>query len=225
MVVDEKVEGQDLASDKQPETSQEPKAYSEEQVNKLMEKIRSDSLAELGRMRKATEEAIKKATEASKIQVQEILKLREQEELESARDEPDKVATIRERQVRRQKESELAEAQAKLNEATSKLQELSTKELEASKEKTTSEIASRLKVDPIKLAKMAKFTDGSAEAIEEIAKDLPKVTPPRNNFRPDSNDTAGGTAKTKTQIQEDYIKGKINSIQYAEKMKGAGFSP
>jgi hypothetical protein len=230
MVVDEKaIVNQDVTtSDAEPKTSQETQAYSKEQVDKLMEKVRSDSLAELGRVRKAAEDAIKKSTDAATARYQELIKQRELEELENAKDEPDKLAVIKERQLRRQKEAELAKAQEELNEKNARLQELSTKDAETSRGNVSREIAERLKVDPAKLAKLAKFTDGSAEAIEDIAKDLPKLnpTPTRNvNLRPDSNDAAGGTGKTKTQIQEDYVKGKINNIQYAEQMKAHGYTP
>jgi len=226
MAVDETTIEGDVTSPESKETSQEPQKDLLEQVNKLMEKVRSDSLAEMGRVRKAADEAIKKATsEATKV-YQELIKQREAEDLEAVRDEPDKVATIRERQARRQKETELAEAQTKLNEANTRLQELSTKDVEANRERVTKEIAERLKVDSARLVKLAKFTDGSAEAIEEIAKEMPKLnTTPPKPLRPDSSETAGGTGKTKTQIQQDFIGGKITNAQYSEKMKAIGAQP
>ena len=227
MVVDETETQVDETSPEKEETSQESRVDSQEQViSKLMEKIRSDTLAELGRVRKAAEDAIKRATSESKLVAQQLLEQREREDLEAAKDEPDKQAVIRERMARRQKESELAETQTKLTEANAKLQELSTKEVETTRERSTKEIAERLKVNPTRLAELVKFTNGSAEAIEEIAKEMPKLTSqPKNPIRPDSSETAGGTAKTKTQIQQDYIGGKINTVQYAEKMKASGFTP
>lgn len=226
MAVDETTTEVGVTSPETEVTSQETQANLKERVDKLMEKVRSDSLAELGRVRKAADEAIKKATsEATKV-YQELIKQREVEDLEAVKDEPDKVATIRERQARRQKETELVEVQTKLNEANTRLQELATREAETTKEKSTREIAERLKVNPTRLAELVKFTDGSIEAIEEIAKEMPKLNPiPSRSIRPDSSETAGGTAKTKTQIQQDYIGGKINAVQYAEKMKASGFTP
>ena len=77
-------------------------------------------------------------------------------------------------------------------------------------------------------ADKVKFTNGSVEAIEAIAELMPKLNanpPPKNNFRPDSSETTGGTPKSVTQIQQDYIKGKINTVQYSDKMKALGKSP
>jgi len=226
MAVDEPETQEDQTSAEEQETSQEPQGYSQEQVNKLMEKVRSDSLAELGRVRKAAEDSIRKATTEATKTYQELIRQRETEELEAARDEPDKVAVIRERQARRAKDAELTEVQIKLNDANTRLQELSTREEAVARERTTRETAERLKVNPARLAELAKFTNGSAEAIEEIAKEMPKLnaTAPRA-IRPDSSDTAGGTPKTKTKIQEDYIGGKINAVQYGEQMKALGLQP
>jgi len=226
MAVDETKTEVGVTSPETEVTSQEPPRFSQEQVDKLMDKVRSDSLSELGRVRKSAEEAIKKATTEATRVYRELIKQREAEELEAVREEPDKAAVIRERQARRQTQSELTEAQTELKEANTRLQELSARDVETNRERTTREVSERLKVDPARLAKLVKFTDGSAEAIEEIAKEMPKlITTPKNPLRPDSNDTVGGTAKTKTQIQEDYIKGKITNVQYTEKMKALGFMP
>lgn len=224
-MVDEPKPEVDLSSPETKETSQ-PEVYSRKQVDSLMEKVRSDSLAELGRVRKAAEEAIKKSTEAANKNFQAILKQREDEELAAAKDEPDKQVAIRERQQRRQKEAELAQAQEELNESKARLQELSQKTTEFTRDQISNDIAKRLKVDPVKLAKLVKFTDGSAQAIEEIASEMPKLTPPpQNNFRPDSNETTGGSQKSVTQVQQDFIAGKISNAQYSEKMKALGKSP
>ena len=154
--------------------------------------------------------------------------LREQEEREQAEaeGEPDKLAIIRERQLRRQRESDLTAKQTELDEANARLQELSQKDSEVSRGINIREVASRLKVDPAKLAKLAKYTDGSVAVIEEFAAELPKLTTtPRSNLRVDSNDAVGGTAKTKSQIQSDFVAGKINNEEYAKQMKARGFQP
>jgi hypothetical protein len=215
----------DITSPDSQETSQEPQTYTKEHVDKLLEKVRSDSLAEFGRVRKAAEDAIKKATESSHTRITQLLKEQEERELELSKGNPDAMTVIKERNTRRQRESELTRAQEELNEARAKIQEFSTKDAETVRERVTRETAERLKVDPVRLAKLAKFTDGSASAIEELAGELPKLTPARNNLRPDSNETAGGTPQSVTQIQQDYIKGKINTVQYGEKMKALGRQP
>jgi hypothetical protein len=223
MTMDGQTEQQDLASAPASETSQ-PEV--EKKYEKLLEKVRSDSLAELGRVRKAAEDAIRKATESSNSQIAKLIKEQEDRELEAVKGNPDASTAIKERQTRRQRETELTKAQEELNEAKNRLQELSNKDKDTVKERTTREIAERLKIDPVKLADKVKFTDGSAEAIEAIAEMMPKLSPqPRNNFRPDSNEAAGGSIQSVTQIQQDYIKGKINTIQYSDKMKAMGKSP
>ena len=228
MPVDEKELNQDVnTSEQAPETSHEPDKFTKEEVDKITAKIRSDTESALGRIRKETSEAIRKATETTAARYQEIIKQREDEELAAAKDEPDRQAAIRERQQRRQKEAELATAREELNETKTRLQEYATKTSEITRDQNAAEIAKRLKVDPVKLAKLVKFTDGSATAIEEIASEMPKLNnpSPRNNFQPDSNETAGGTPKSVTQVQQDFIAGKINNAQYSEKMKALGKSP
>ena len=228
MPVDEKELNQDVnTSEQAPETSHEPDKFTKEEVDKITAKIRSDTESALGRIRKETSEAIRKATETTAARYQEIIKQREDEELLAAKDEPDRQAAIRERQQRRQAESKIAEKDTELNETKARLQEYVTKTSEITRDQTAQEVAKRLKVDPVKLAKLVKFTDGSATAIEEIASEMPKLNTPtsRNNFQPDSNETAGGTPKSVTQIQEDFIKHRITNVQYSEKMKALGRTP
>lgn len=205
-----------------PETTETPKTYTQEQLDKAIRDAKTSVTADVGRMKAEADRALK-AAQAASDRLQKLQREQEDRELEAAKSEPDKLTAIRERQARRQKETELEEARSKLDEANNKLQELSTKEAETAKEHRTREIAERLKVDTSKLAKLAKYTDGSAEAIEEIAKEMPKLAPkPNTNFRPDNSEAAGGTPKSVSQVQQDYIAGRINTVQYAEKMKALG---
>jgi hypothetical protein len=209
-------------------TSAEPQVYVKDHVDKLLEKLKSDSLAELGRVTKASQEAIRKVTESSNARITQLIKEQEERELQTAQGNPDALNVIKEKQSHRQTKSELTKAQEELNETKVKLQELSTKTTETTRETTIREIAMKLKVDPEKLTKLAKFTDGNATAIEEIANELPKLNTnptPKNNFRPDSGDTTGGVGKTKLQLQSDYISGKIPTELYEKQMKERGWKP
>ena len=204
------------------ETTETPKTYTQAELDKAIRDARTAVTADVGRLKAESDKAYKAATAASERLVR-LQREQEERELESAKNEPDKLTAIRERQTRRQKETELEEAQKKLDEANTKLQELSTRDAETTRERTTREIAERLRVDTSRLTKLAKYTDGSAEAIEEIAKELPKLAPKQTtNFRPDSSEAAGGTPRSVEQVQKDYIAGKINTVQYAEKMKALG---
>lgn len=224
-------DGTDVTQDSQQvETSEQQqgtsKNYSQEHVDKLLEKLRSDSLAELGRVRKAAEDAIRKNTESSNTRLNQLIKEQEERELQLAQGNNDALAVIKEKQARRKLEDELAKAREELNLKDSKLSELSTKDQETAKEKRISEIASRLKVDTKKLMNLSKFTDGSAEAIESIANELPKIVQqPANSYKPDNNQTSGGSGMSKYQLMSDYSSGKINIAQYEERMKANGWQP
>ncbi len=216
-------------SPEQQGTPQETPTYSQIHVDKLLEKVKSDSLAELGRVRKAAEDAIKKTTESSNARITQLIKEQEERELEAVKGNNDAITAIKERQARRKAEDELAKAREELSQKDSRLSELSTKEQETAREKRISEIAVRLKVDKAKLANLSKFTDGSAEAIESLAQEMPKANAqspnPQNSLKPDNSEAAGGTGKTKYQIMADFNGGKINNEEYAKQMKSHGWQP
>ena len=185
-------ETQDLKSSEElKETSEkEPESFTAEQVGERERKARSDALADIGRYKKSAEDAIK-AVKAAEERINRMLKEQEDSELAAARDEPDKLTLIRERQARRMAESDLAKVRQELSEKDERVKLLDEQEAKSTKERNTREIATRLNVDANRLAKLAKLTDGSLEAIEEIAKELPKKgeTAP---LRPDSGKTIGG---------------------------------
>lgn len=200
--------------------------YTQEQVDKAVRDARTAVMADIGRQKAEAEKALKAATAA-----QERLAKLEQErleaELEAAKDQPDRIKLIRESQRRKDLESKLEKAETELNEHKARITELSQKETESKKVTASQQIATRLNVDPVMLAKLAKFTDGTAEAIEEIAQSLPKIQPqnPAPTFRPDSNRTSGGVSQTILDVKKDYIAGKINAVQRAEKLRALGETP
>ena len=172
--------------------------YSKEEVAKLVTEARTSALADVGRLRAEATKALTAATQA-----QERLNAMEQaridEELETHRDEPAEIKRIRAEQAKKRSDAELANIREELREKNEKLAQLETEKTESSKQQIAREIAARLNVDPEKLIKFAKLTDGSAEAIGEIAQDMPKVTPRRPGLTSDSNRGSGGSgAKTPT---------------------------
>lgn len=177
------------------EKTQTP-TFTQEQVDKAVRDARSAVLADAGRSKTAAEKALSRLSELEKRIADE--------ELEAARDEPDKLTALRERQQRRQAESELAQVRQELSERDELVKQHETEKAEAMRERNTLDIATRMNVDPVRLAKLAKFTDGTAEAIEDIAKELPRKDgkPP---LKLDSSGTIGG-GLSREQIIAAYTK-------------------
>ncbi len=179
-------------SDKDPET------FTKEDVRKA----RSDALAEVGRHKKAAEDAIK-ALKATNTRIDQMVKDQEDAELEDAKDDTEKLSAIKERQGKRRAEAELAKVKQESAEKDEKIKLLDEKEVESTKERNAREIASRLGVDAKRLANLAKYTDGSTEAIEEIAKDLPKKEV-KTPLKVDSSKTVGAGGRLRYKDVEEY---------------------
>ena len=204
-------------------TSEGNQTFTLEQVQERERKVKSDALSEVGKLRKAADDALKAAQKASE-HLARMQRDQEEAELAAAKDEPSQVVVIRARQQLRQKENELAQMRESLEGANSKLTELTTKEQEVAKGRVAEEIADRLKVDAATLKRLAKYTDGSEEAIEAIAQHLPpgkELLP----FRPDSNLSRGGSTPSVMDVRKKFIAGEIDSVQYEEKLKALGARP
>ncbi len=173
-----------------------PESLTREQVQKLVRDTRSAVMADVGRMKTEANKAME-AAKGAQERLTQMIRQQEEAELEVVKDEPDKYTAIQERQKRRVVEQELTEAKERL-------QSIEKERAEAKKIETSQQIATRLNVDAKRLTNLARFTDGSAEAIEEIAKDLPKLSE-KPVLRPDSNVTLGGLA-TREQIIAAYTK-------------------
>ncbi len=186
--LDEPKETQDdKTSEQAEETSKgEPETFTREEYNESVRKAQSDALAEVGRYRKAAEDAIK-ATKATDERIVRMLKEQDESELEAVGDNTEKLSAIREKQTRRQVESKLVTIERELEEEKAKTTEAQAMEAEHTKERNAREVASRLNVDAQTLIK---FTDGSAEAMEELAKSLPKKGEAKV-LKPDSSKTSG----------------------------------
>lgn len=189
-------------SENTEETSEkEPETFTQEQVKELERKAKSDALADINRYKTESTKAIK-AAQAAEARIDRMLKDQEESELEDARDDADKLSGIRDRQAKRRAESELAQVKQELSEKDEQIKQYGDKEAESTKELNAREIATRLNVDANRLAKLAKFTDGSTEAIEEIAKELPKKGEPKSPLKPDSGKTTGGTGGIPTKMEQ-----------------------
>ncbi len=176
----------------------------EKALRKAVLDTRSAVLADIGRQKKAADDAMK-AAQAAQERNAKLEKEREQAELESARDHPAQLSMIQERQKRRQLEAELETTRTELTSHKSRLTDYESKEAEQGKLTKAQEIAARLNVDTVSLTRLAKYTDGSAEAIEEIAKALPRTEVKKGGLKPDSNTTVGGGASWE-QVRAAYIK-------------------
>jgi len=173
-------------ADKSSQQSKGTSTYTEEWVKEQVRKARSDALADKGRLETAL-------ANAQKI----VERMRQKEEadlaaeLEAHRDDPEYIKSARAIQRATKAETELANKEAELAEKEARLQTYETERSEITKNQTAREIAERLGIDADKLIKLSKRTDGSAEAIEEIAQELPKSNS-RGTGKPDSNSSRGG---------------------------------
>ena len=210
------------------EKAETPIVFTKEQqahVDKLVRDRETSIKADVGRQKAEADKALK-AAQAAQRRIEELQKAQEEAEQEKYRDDPAELKRIRAEQARKKAESEAAEARAQLDEANARLADREAKDKEYAKENTAREIATRLQVDSARLVKLAKFTDGTAEAIEDIAKDLPKLNPnPNPDLRLDSNRSHGGASQSVNDIRTDYIAGRINAVAYAEKLKALGVQP
>ena len=181
----------------QEDVTLQPDIKETPEVAKLLRDAKASALADVGRTMAEAQKALK-ASEAAEKRVTQMLKDYE----EDIRDDPDKLTAFRTRQEKQRVEDELALRDSELNEAKERLRLIDEEKAKSTKEQNAREIATRLGVDEKKLIKYALLTDGTPEAIEDIAKDLPKVKPDEP-LTPDSNMSTGGS-QSEEQIRKNY---------------------
>ena len=198
--LDEKEKTQDVnTSENTTGTSgTEPETFTKEDMEETRRKAKSDALAEVGRLQKTAQNAIK-ATEAANERITQMVKDQEDDELRAAAGDDEKTSALKERQLRRRAESELTQVKQERDEKEDELKSANAEKAENTKERNAREIASRLSVNASLLAKLAKSTDGSIEAIEDIAKELPKKGESKT-LQVDSSKTSGGSVGIPTEI-------------------------
>lgn len=178
-------------SDEQTQTSeQEPKTFTEEEVVARETKAKNDALAAAGRdvksiaeQRKAAEGVVKSANEAKKA----ARSARDEAELERAGEDKVEIRAVKAEIKARKAEEELADANAELTAEKEKSNTLNDEVGKSTKEQNAREVAEQYSVNQELLTK---YTDGTKEAMEDLAKSLPKKTEP---IKTDSGKTSGGS--------------------------------
>ncbi len=185
-------------------TSETPQTYTEDTQKKAIE----DALSAAGREAKTIADmkveakGILETAQSVRVKVKEERDLwqehRDEAERVAVHDDADALKSVNERIRQRTEKANLAKERTELSERETKVTASEKKESDSTKERNAREIATRLGVDPKLLAKLAKLTDGSNEAIEAEAKGLPKVGDPKPSLKTDSGVTvgAGGSPKT-----------------------------
>lgn len=201
MELDETKETQDESSESTEDTSdKDEETFTKEQLGEAERKGKSDALAEVGRMKKSTENAIK-AAQAAETRIDQMIKDQEDAELRAAAGDDEKLSAIKERQLRRVVEANLVKMTSELSEKKEELETANAEKAKNAKERNAREVASRLGVDTKLLVKLAAFTDDTIEAIEEIAKSLPKKGDTKTLKVDSGKTTGGGTTLTVKQIE------------------------
>jgi len=180
-----------------------PQVFTRDDVDKAVRDAKSAALADVGRFQKEAANAMK-AAQAAEGRVKQMLQEQDKRELDEARDDPAQLTALQERQKRRQIESELAEARQELTQKSEQLTQAEARRTEIERERLVNEVSTRFKVDAGRLAKMAKFTEGTPEAIEDLAKEL-VGNDGKSGLKPDSNRAIGG-ALGREQIIANYTK-------------------
>ena len=201
MELDDTKETQDESSEDTKGTSeQDEETFTKEQLQEAERKGKSDALAEAGRLKKATENAIK-AAQAAETRVDQMIKDQEDAELRAAAGDEERMSAIKERSLRRKAESDLTQTKSELDTKKEELDTANAEKTENAKERNARDAASRLGVDTKLLIKLVKSTDGSTEAIEELAKALP-TKEEKKSLKVDSGKTTGGGGGIPTNLEQ-----------------------
>jgi len=209
-------------------TSEEAKTFTQAELDAQVTKAKSDALAAAGRDFKGLSEA-KKAIDNATATAKALLdraEVRQKElderELETVRDDPDRLQILRDRQsIRRERmalEKEKADRSAEEAHLTAELNE----GRQSRRQSQISEIVQAQRIDQNKLADLID-DNMSIDTITKIASALPKVV--TNTPRSDTGGTSGGVAQNALEIKQDYIAGRITQEQRSERLKAIGVNP
>jgi len=164
-----------------------PETFTREQVDTVSQKAVSDALSKAGRTATAFEKR-EVAVKATEDRIAQERKDKDQAELDAVKDDHEARSAIEERHKHRDTKSQLAKVTQELEDEKERGKQRDEDTVKSTKERNAREIATRLEVDA---SQLLKFTDGSSEAMEELAKVLPKLgtIPP---IKLDSGKTTGG---------------------------------
>ncbi len=165
-----------------------PETFTREDIDKVSQKAVSDALSKAGRTATAFEKR-EVAVKTSEERVAQERKDRDQAELDAARGDHEALSAIEQRHKYRETKSELAKVKQELEGEREKTKEASAQAGEIDRTVKAAEIAAKHDVD---LGTLIKFTDGSPEAMEELAKALPKKGGAKTPIKLDSGRTIGG---------------------------------
>jgi len=185
-VVPEK-QGED-SKDKSQQDSAQPRVYREDEVEAKFSQQRSVLDKKVDKLEKELATATGKASNATS-QLSQWQKEQEERELEAASGDKDARSAIEERHKHRETKSELAKVTQELEDEKERGKQRDEDTVKSTKEQNAREIAARLEVDA---SQLLKFTDGSQEAMEELAKVLPKKGEAKPPIHLDSGKTIGG---------------------------------
>ena len=197
--MDEPENTQDISSAEDTGTSGEPETFTREQHEAELRKARSDALAEVGRYKQSAEKAVSSA-KAAQERLEQYIRDQEEQELEAAKDEPERVKTLKAYQEVRKTKADLAKAQQELKDKEDELSTIRSQEAESTKERKAREIATRLGKDESRAVNVAKFTDGSPEAMEAVISELPSKTKPA--LKPDTGGQVGTGGAIPTNLEQ-----------------------
>lgn len=180
---------QDTPPSEEPKgtSEKEPETFTSEQVEVAKTKAASDALATAGRTAKSfekREEAIKVAEERMATELKE----KHQAEIEAARDDPEALTTIQKRHKEADRKAELDKRERELASKEEGVDEKLDKVTKSEIKERAETVALKHSVDANTLLK---HTDGSLEAMEDLAKSLPKKEE-KPDLKPDSSKTTGG---------------------------------
>ena len=193
------VQGGD-SKDKGSQDSAQPKTYTEDEVEGKFSQQRSVLDKKIDKLEKALSNASDRVKDAEG-RLSQWGKDREEAEVAAAGDDKDALSRVRARQEQRETKAELAAVKKELDAEREKAKEASAQAQEIDRTTRAAEIAVRHNVD---FNPLVKFTDGSVEAMEELAKNLPKkgeVIPP---LKSDSGKTTGGEKTAEQRLKERY---------------------
>ncbi len=202
----------DTSSETKGTSEKEPETFTREQRDKSI----SDALSTAGRTDKDLQEKAQKVEQAVKdarniMATAETTRTkwqREQDERdrEANKDNSEALSAIDERIKHRDTRDKLTSIEAELESTKGKLTEADKKSATYTKEQNAREIAARLKVD----YKSLMLTDGSKEAMENLAKALPKLDDKSTEeLKLESGKTIGGGGNWE-KVRAAYIKNPSN---------------
>ena len=154
--------------------NKEPETFTTEQMAESNQKAVSDALAKAGRTAQAFERR-EQATKAAEDRATEARVERRRVELEANRDNVEALTDAKARHKLEDATAELARVKLELEAEKEKGTQTEKDTAETNLETTVWGLAQKHNVDAEKLKSLSKFTDGSAKAIEALAKELPKT--------------------------------------------------